>query len=468
MPSPTTAPTGQAQTSKPKLITNPLRLLILTPSDQSNTTIPALLQSLTGVPVTPPPASSSTADNGTEIQTFAGYTTHAPLPISNKYYAADVPIWVDEIPTSPSPDSPSATPNTGEEDIETTPQWKTTFLSPEAREVRDAIGAIVLCVRNPSLSISKAVPREALELATAATTSTTTAGSSLTLQSAIEQDGMDAGDRQDVRTIKELVGVVSELKAKIEEERNCGEEDEQESDVVGGAEVPGILVLVDEHSSSSSASKKKEYSSDKEEEEGLEAEEPFSSPWWEELLYEQGVFGMEVIRWTPSSSSGANMDVPETRNIYGELEGLPRLKEVLSTHEWTAASSTDNDDGDDDDEDDIMSFLNGGTRRDESTGFRFEVNQLEREMMGLRFAINGGDDEDDNDGNDEEEDTELQVENLEALMMRMRAIKGLFRSKYTCKNGQADFVEVDMSSDLPESKRKAFAAKAVKDIMREF
>lgn len=435
MPSPATAPTGHAQTSKPKVITNPLRLLILTPSDQSNATIPALLQSLTGVPVTPPPPSSST-DHGSETQTFAGYTTHAPLAISNKYYTADVPIWVDEIPTSPPPDSTSATPDAEEGEIENTPQWKSTFLSSEAREVRDAIGAIVLCVRNPSLSISRAVPREALELATAAAT---TAGSSLALQSVIEQDGMDAVDRRDVHTIKELVGVVSELKAKIEQERNGGEEDEQDSDVVGGAEVPGILVLVDEHSTSSSVSKKKDYGSDEEEEEGLEAEEPFSSPWWEELLYEQGIFGMEVIRWTPSSSLGANADVPETRNIYGELEGLPRLKEVLSTHEWTAASSTDVDDGDDD-EDDIMSFLNSGTRHDESTGFRFEVNQLEREMMGLRFAINGGEDEDDNDGNDEEEDTELQVENLEALMMRMRAIKGLCRSKYTCKNGQADLL----------------------------
>lgn len=435
MPSPATAPAGQGQTSKPKLITNPLRLLILTPSDQSNQTIPALLQSLTGVPVTLP---ASSTDNATETQTFAGYTTHAPLQISNRYYAADVPIWVDEIPTttssSPSLDLPSAVADAGnkeEEEIETTPQWKTTFLSSEAREVRDAIGAIVLCVRNPSLSISRAVPKEALEIATSA------GSSSSTLQTVIEQDGVDAVDRRDVRFIKELVSIVSELKAKIEEERNGGEDDGGEGDVVGGAEVPGILVLVNEHSSSSSIPKKGVSVSDTEED-SLEAEEPFSLPWWEELLYEQGIFGMEVIQWSQSASSATtDMDVPETRNVYGELEGLPRLKEVLSTHEWTASASMDDDD-DDDDEDELMSFLNNGTRRDESTGFRFEVNQLEREMMGLRFAINGGDDEDDNDGHEEEEDTELQVENLEALMMRMRAIKGLFFPEYTSWNGQAD------------------------------
>ncbi|GAM40708.1 hypothetical protein TCE0_039r13263 [Talaromyces pinophilus] len=438
MPSPATAPAGQDKTSKPKLITNPLRLLILTPSDQSNQTIPVLLQSITGVPVTPPLSSSST-DEKADNQSFAGYTTHAPLQISNKYYSADVPIWVDEIPTSSSPQSPSpASTTTGEGgEIESTPEWKTTFLSAEAREVRDAIGAIILCVRNPALSISRAVPKEALEIVTA------TAGFS-TIQTAIEEDGKDAAERTDVHTIKELVGIVSELKTKIEEERNGGED--EEGDVVGGgAEVPGILVLVDEHSSSPSSSFEKQGSGI--EDDSFEVEKPFSSPWWEELLYEQGIFGMEVIQWTPSASSTTETNVPETRNIYGELEGLPRLKEVLSTHEWTASTSMGDDD-DEEDEDDIVSFLNSGARSGESTGFRFEVNQLEREMMGLRFAINRGDNED--DGNDEEDaDTELQVENLEALMMRMRAIK-------------------DMSSDLPESKRKAFAAKAVKDIMREF
>jgi hypothetical protein len=406
MPSPATAPAGQDQTSKPKRINNPLRLLILTPSNQSNETIPALLQSLTGVPVTPP----SSTDNGTGNQSFAGYTTHAPFQILNKYYSADVPIWVDEIPTSSSPSESTAV---GEDQIESTPQWKTTFLSAEAREVRDAIGAIVLCVCNPALKISKAVPKEVLDLAA-------TAGSS-TLQTAIEEDKRDAAEREDVQSIKELVGIVSELKTKIEEERNGLDENNEKGDMPGGAEVSGILVLVDEHHSSSSATKKKQ-SSVSDDGEGLETEEPFSSPWWEEILYEQGIFGMEVIPWTPSSST-TNTDVPETRNIYGELEGLPRLKEVLSTHEWTASASIDGDD-DEDEEDDIMSFLNSGTRRDESTGFRFEVNQLEREMMGLRFAINGGDDED--DSNEEEEDTELQVENLEALMMRMRSIKGLF------------------------------------------
>jgi hypothetical protein len=62
---------------------------------------------------------------------------------------------------------------------------------------------------------------------------------------------------------------------------------------------------------------------------------------------------------------------------------------------------------------------------DDGTGFGLEVDQLEREMMGLRFAFQkgdggGADEEDDND----QKNDELRVEEQETLMLRMRAIKG--------------------------------------------
>ncbi|EED15002.1 conserved hypothetical protein [Talaromyces stipitatus ATCC 10500] len=435
MPSPATTLAGQEKPPSPKRINNPRRLLILTTSHQSNRTIPMFLHSLTGVKVTPPISSSSTSTApSTDNQSFAGYTTHAPFQITNKYYSAEVPIWVDEIPISFSPEAPGAL---AEERIETRAQWKTSFLSDEAREVRDAIGAIVLCVRNPSLMIGKAVPREAYDLASAEN-GNANGGEDARLQAVIEEDRKDAADREDVHIIKDLAGIVSELKRKIERERN-GEDEEGlgGEEMQGTSEVPGLLVLIDENPS---AVKKKQIS-ESEDDDTLGPREPFTSPWWEDILYEQGTFGMEVIQWTPSSPT-TNTDVPEMRNIYGELEGLPRIKEVLSTHEWTASAS-DGFSDDADSDDDIMSFLNSGTR-----GFRDEVDQLEREMMGLRFAINESHDNDEEKEEEENEDTELEVENLEALMMRMRAIK-------------------DMSSDLPESKRKEFAAKAVKDILRE-
>lgn len=64
------------------------------------------------------------------------------------------------------------------------------------------------------------------------------------------------------------------------------------------------------------------------------------------------------------------------------------------------------------------------------------MNELGREMMGLRFAIeNGGGDgndyggETDNNYNgfddEEDDDQEMKVEGLETLMVRMQAIKGM-------------------------------------------
>ena len=49
-------------------------------------------------------------------------------------------------------------------------------------------------------------------------------------------------------------------------------------------------------------------------------------------------------------------------------------------------------------------------------------------------------------------------------MLRMQAIKGIYSSLVLV---WADANYADMSADLPESERKKFAAKAVRDIMKE-
>ncbi|RLL94279.1 hypothetical protein CFD26_104374 [Aspergillus turcosus] len=125
---------------------------------------------------------------------------------------------------------------------------------------------------------------------------------------------------------------------------------------------------------------------------------------------------------------------------------MRRIREILETHDW-AAPSEDADPGGFG-EDGLEEHLLGLDRGE--NGFDLEVNELEREMLGLRMAIeHGGDGMDDQDEYDDEEDDDgLKVESLEALMMRMQAIR-------------------DMSSELPESERKTFAAKAVRDIMKE-
>lgn len=103
---------------------------------------------------------------------------------------------------------------------------------------------------------------------------------------------------------------------------------------------------------------------------------------------------------------------------------MPRIKEVLETHDWTASSDDphlDPDAGadfDDDLETELLGF--GGSTH--TRGFNDEVHELEREMLGLRMAIErgGGDGEEDQAG----EDDEIKVESMEGLMMRMQAIRG--------------------------------------------
>ncbi|KAF7585231.1 hypothetical protein BBP40_011611 [Aspergillus hancockii] len=165
---------------------------------------------------------------------------------------------------------------------------------------------------------------------------------------------------------------------------------------------------------------------------GLDDEEVFSGPWWEDRLFDLGLMGFEVVGWDPKGGEG------EERNQFGEYQGMRRIREILETHDWTSASSggAGGADGGDELEKHLLGL--------DEDGFDLEVNELEREMVGLRFAMENGDDDLDGIvGNDE-----MKVESMEGLMMRMKAIK-------------------DMSDELPEDERKRFAAKAVQDIMKE-
>ena len=105
---------------------------------------------------------------------------------------------------------------------------------------------------------------------------------------------------------------------------------------------------------------------------------------------------------------------------YAEFHGIRRIREVLETHDW---ADSPNADLDDDLEKELMDLDKG------ESGFSLEVDELQREMVGLRFAIEHGggsaseDDEHDNSerhGANEEE----QVESLEALMLRMKSMRG--------------------------------------------
>ena len=85
---------------------------------------------------------------------------------------------------------------------------------------------------------------------------------------------------------------------------------------------------------------------------------------------------------------------------------MRRIKEVLETHDWTGPGP----DGDEELEKELLEM-------DSEDGFNLEVDELEREMVGLRMAIERGGDADDGDGAD--------VDNMEALMSKVQAIKGM-------------------------------------------
>lgn len=89
---------------------------------------------------------------------------------------------------------------------------------------------------------------------------------------------------------------------------------------------------------------------------------------------------------------------------------MRRIKEILETHDWAGPGP----DGDEELEKELLGM-------DSEDGFNIEVDELEREMVGLRMAIERG-------GDESAAEEETDVDNMEALMSRVQAIKGMFSS----------------------------------------
>lgn len=284
-----------------KHIANPRRLLILTPTSQSLTTIPPLLHSLTGVPIHDPPQHESKAETEqtglsrsthtpSTATSFAGYTTHSPLRLQTKYYTAEVPVWVDEIPVFAKEVSQSTQDEDQDKDKDTvTPsatQWRTEFLSAEAEIVREAIGTLVVCALSPEPSHNT-------------------------------HPGPDAGQdlegsirRADVRVVRDLMREVGAVKGCIDEERG------------GVGNVPGVLVLVGSRKNGASSAPGAGVEDGGGlglggDEDGLGdglEDVPFSVPWWEDQLFDMGLYGWEVVEWDP-----IEQDDEKRRNQFGGM-----------------------------------------------------------------------------------------------------------------------------------------------------
>lgn len=164
--------------------------------------------------------------------------------------------------------------------------WRSDFLSLEAREVRDVIGALVICIQRPTVGIvnsstpTAAIPAEARESA-----------------------------RQMADALRQVMRDVAEVKALIEEERD------------GMGDIAGLLVSIGSNGRPTPETKSRR--NGEENGDGLDdvgKAEEFSARWWEEELVEMGIFEFEAIEWDPNSEAK-----PHARNECGgtHLRTLP-------------------------------------------------------------------------------------------------------------------------------------------------
>lgn len=275
---------------------NPRRLLILSPTSQSPELIPPFLHSLTGSPVTEPPTPAATdrdrdPSGAAPATTFAGYTTHPPLRIQNKYYTAEIPIWVDEIGLSTDAGGDGQDPaHAGTEPGARTGSaaWKSEFLSQDAGVVRDAIGGIVLCVANPghysSSSLQSGTGRRA-------------AG------------GPTESSDNDVLALKDLIRDIGQVKARIEEER----------DSIG--DVVGLVVLAPRSPLPLNPTDTGRDTGDDIIDDLVGSDpgdEPFSTAWWEDQLSDLGILDFEIVAWHPRQENAG-------RNQFGGLSIYLRI-----------------------------------------------------------------------------------------------------------------------------------------------
>lgn len=127
--------------------------------------------------------------------------------------------------------------------------------------------------------------------------------------------------------------------------------------------------------------------------------------------------------------------------------GIQRLKEALEANDWAGDDEDlDQDLLDEDDADDL--------------GFGVDSAEAEADMFGMKQAIYGRDV--DMAGENEEGVADKEVEKLQAMMMRMQAVRG----KVSMKRVRAVLTRIDMGTDLPEAEKKKFAARAVNEIMK--
>lgn len=379
-----------------------LRLLILAPPTNPSIKppFPALLEALTG------------SLPSKDVNTFVGYTSHPPLQLRTKYYQSDVSIWCDELPLPEATigkgagaeghsDEVLETKTTGaldggdalEAETSSLEEWKAQMLSSAAAEVRRVIGGLVVILPVSAFS-SAEIPANFTPLIEAAHS----------LREAIEDDSYG----RDVASILILQGSSPTLK-------------------------PDALNALMEK---------------------LE----------EVCLSDKGILGWDFVAWDGQVIEGAENGEKEERNEYGEQTGVKRVLEVIEGIDWSASLDDDDGDGDEDGEiglgrgDDDEDFPFTGSRSTNILGsarLSGLDDELQREMMELKFSMLSNEDNDDEDddtrpsqGRKEAGDEDLQVDQLPALMEQVVAIR-------------------EAGLEMSHAERERFAKREIERIMRE-
>ncbi|KAL2126105.1 hypothetical protein VTI74DRAFT_1690 [Chaetomium olivicolor] len=360
----------------------PRRILAVSLTDSAQH-LSDVIKDLTGTHPSPSPAQGDSAG------TLAG-TTH-PLPLSTPYYTASVPVWLDLI-SSP-------------------PEWSSSFLSAEAKEVLEVLGGVLVVF---------AIPPPPPPPAAAAAATVARPPSSIPVGGGQEQQSSSSSShsgncsgsgREQTRELIAHVGRVVR-------------------EGLGGWEWEGVGLGVGVSSGGDWLG-----------EGDAELDE------WEDLCAEWGLEFVHVSR----GGKGADRGDRERRNEFGERMGMARVLEALQANDWSGAGL--GEEGGDDGE---RRCEEGTAEKGEEEDLEFDPESLDfgfdkEDFVGLRNAIwdegshgEGSKEKDEDDGEVGEED----VQKLERMMLKLQAVR-------------------DATAGLPEEQRKRMAARAVGEVMKE-
>jgi len=343
-----------------------------------------------------------------DLTTFAGYTSHPPLQLRNKYYSADVNLWCDELPPPTVSTRRSENPGLAE--------WTEQMLSDEAKEAREVIGGIVLVVSHVQTTDA------------ASTTQQLEAQAYIKYIEAVNElrDMVEDESGRDIATVV----VVQDMTPRATSRRRAQARDA--TDIASFAETLDDMCVSD-----------------------------LGIFGWDVVAWQPEIdpSSTNPIEAEISRNERQDIQAQKLRNEYGEKTGMARVTEILEQTNWSA--SPDNISADEGygllSTEDFMDSDDGFT----APGFKPKFNphshshkdvvgqqsdEFQREILGLHFAL----EEQSQQQTDEyhESGNDLSVEQLTGLMSRVVATR-------------------EAAAEMSRDEREKFARREVSKIMRE-